>query len=152
MSRTDNAFRVIAASPRKLYAAFVDPQALATWLPPEGMTGRIDRFEPHAGGAYRMTLTYDESESGAGKTDADTDVVEGVFVELVPDMRVVQRATFESDDPSMAGTMTISWRLDPVPEGTRVTVTCENVPVGIRKKDHLTGLRSTLANLARFAE
>lgn len=152
MSRTDAAFRVVAAPAAKLYAAFVDPVALAGWLPPEGMTGQFDMFEPRAGGRYRMVLRYDDPGAGQGKTDADSDVVEGEFVALVQDARVVQRASFESDDPSMAGTMTITWRFDPVPEGTRVTVTCEGVPPGIRRKDHLAGLRSTLANLAAFAE
>ncbi|MES2986908.1 MAG: SRPBCC family protein [Pseudomonadota bacterium] len=152
MSRTDAAFRVIAASPRRLYAALVDPEALVQWLPPEGMTGKIEAFEPRAGGAYRMRLTYDDADAAQGKTDDDSDVSEGVFVELVPDVRVVQRGVFESDDPSMAGTMTFTWRFDPVEEGTRVTVTAEGVPPGIRRKDHLDGLRSTLDNLAGFVE
>lgn len=152
MSRTDAAFRMIAAPAAKLYAAFIDPQALASWLPPVGMTGQIDLFEPRAGGRYRMTLRHEEPGAGGGKSDADSDVIEGEFVAMVPDTRVVQRASFESDDPSMAGTMTITWRFDPLPEGTRVTVTCEGVPPGIRRKDHLTGLRSTLDNLAAFAE
>jgi uncharacterized protein YndB with AHSA1/START domain len=152
VSRTDAAFRVIAASPRKLYAALVDPQALVQWLPPEGMTGAIEKFEPRAGGIYRMRLTYDEPGAAQGKTDDESDVSEGVFVELVPNVRVVQRGTFESDDPTMAGTMTFTWRFDPVEEGTRVTVTAEGVPPGIRRKDHLDGLRSTLENLARFVE
>lgn len=152
MSRTDAAFRIIAAAPARLYAALADPDALVQWLPPEGMTGRIEIFEPRPGGRYRMILTHDDAGTGLGKTDADSDAVEGEFVELVPDQRVVQRVRFESDDPSMAGTMTITWRLDSLPEGTRVTVTCDDVPPGIRRKDHLAGLRSTLENLAAFAE
>jgi uncharacterized protein YndB with AHSA1/START domain len=152
MSRTDAAFRVIAAPASKLYDAFVDPEALATWLPPRGMTGRIDIFEPRPGGKYRMALRYDETGSGQGKSDDDTDMVEGLFVELLRGERIVQRARFESDDPLMAGTMTMVWRFDSVPGGTRVTITCEDVPKGIRRKDHLAGLRSTLENLAAFAE
>ncbi len=152
MSRTDAAFRVIAAPAAKLYAALVDPNALAAWLPPEGMTGEIRAFEPYAGGQYRMILRHDDAQIAHGEADTDSDVIEGAFVELVPDVRLVQRASLESDDPSMAGTMTITWRFDPVPEGTRVTLTCEDVPSGIRRKDHLAGLRSTLDNLASFAE
>jgi uncharacterized protein YndB with AHSA1/START domain len=151
-TRTDSAFREIAASPRKLYQAFVDAGSVAAWLPPEGMTGRFDAFEPRAGGAYRMTLTYADAEDAPGKSSDDSDVVEGVFVELVPDARIVQRAEFQSDDPALAGAMTITWRLDPVDAGTRVTVTCEDVPVAIPRKDHLAGLRSTLENLAAFVE
>jgi uncharacterized protein YndB with AHSA1/START domain len=150
--RTDSAYRIIVASPARLYAAFIDPMALAAWLPPKGMTGRIEAFDPRPGGAYRMALAYDDKGSGRGKSEADTDRIEGEFVGLEPDMRIVQRAAFESDDPSLEGVMTITWRFDPVPQGTRVTVTCADVPVGIRKKDHLAGLRSTLANLAAFAE
>lgn len=152
MTRTDAAFRVIAAPPRKLYVALIDPEALVQWLPPEGMTGRIEAFEPRAGGAYRIRLSYDDPGAADGKTDDDSDVSEGAFVELVPNERVVQRGVFKSDDPTMAGTMTFTWRFDPVDEGTRVTVTAEGVPPGIRRKDHLAGLRSTLANLAAFAE
>jgi hypothetical protein len=59
---------------------------------------------------------------------------------------------FESDDPAFAGTMKMTWSLAPVAEGTEVTVVCENVPNGIRKEDHDTGLRSTLENLASFTE
>jgi len=152
MSRTDAAFRVIAASPGKLYAALVDPESLVRWLPPQGMTGKIEAFEPRPGGIYRIRLTYADADTAQGKTDDDSDVSEGEFVELVPDVRVVQRGTFESEDPTMAGKMTFTWRFDPVDEGTRVTVTAEGVPPGIRRKDHLAGLRSTLDNLAAFAE
>lgn len=149
--RTDSAFRVIAASPMKLYGALTDPEAMAAWLPPTGMTGRIEAFDPRPGGAYRMILSYEDGPSDAAKSGEDSDVTEGVFVELVPGVRMVQRVEFDSEDPAFAGAMTITWRLDPVDEGTRVTVTAEDVPVGIRKKDHLDGLRSTLENLAAFA-
>ncbi|RYE01185.1 MAG: ATPase [Sphingomonadales bacterium] len=152
MSRTDAAFRVIAAPAAKLYAALTDADALVQWLPPEGMTGKVEAFEPRPGGIYRIRLTYDDAADAEGKTDDDSDVSTGEFVELAPHERVVQRGAFESDDPSMAGTMTFTWRFDPVDEGTRVTVTAEGVPPGIRRKDHLDGLRSTLANLAAFAE
>ncbi|WP_141589531.1 SRPBCC family protein [Myxococcus sp. AB056] len=151
--RTDTASRVIAASPEALYRAFVEPEAVATWLPPEGMKGRIHAFEPRAGGMYRMTLSYDNADHTAhGKTSAHEDVVEGLFVELVPNECVVQRFEFESDDPAYAGTMTMTWTLTPVAGGTRVTVTCENVPEGIRQEDHIEGLTSTLANLAAYTE
>lgn len=150
--RTDTAWRVIAASPEELYRALVDPEAVAAWLPPSGMMGHFDAYDPRPGGMYRMTLSYRHAEAGRGKTSDDSDVVEGVFVELAPGVRMVQRVEFDSDDPALAGTMTISWRLDPVAEGTRVSIACEDVPVGIRRKDHLEGLRSSLANLADFVE
>lgn len=148
--RTDSAFRVIEASPARIYAALVAAEAVAAWLPPRGMTGRMDAFEPQVGGAYCMTLIYADGEGG--KSEDDRDVVEGRFVELVPDSRVVQRVEFDGQDAAFHGAMTIIWRIDPLERGTRVTVTCEDVPVGIRRKEHVAGLRSTLANLAAFAE
>lgn len=151
VTRTDRASRLIKAPAAKLYRAFVDPAALARWLPPEGMTGEILTFDPRAGGGYRMALTYD-GEDHAGKTTEHGDVVEGRFVELVPNRRIVQSAEFESDDPAFAGTMTMTWTFEPAQGGTRVAIVCEDVPQGIRKQDHDAGLKSSLANLAAFVE
>lgn len=123
------------------------------WLPPEGLSGRLEAFEPRAGGIYRMVLTYESADHATpGKTTEHADVVQGRFVELVPDEKIVQQAEFESDDPAFAGTMTMTWSLVPTPRGTEVTIRCEDVPEGIRKEDHDAGLRSTLSNLAAFLE
>lgn len=149
--RTDTASRVIRASPRTIYRAFVDPDAWVSWIPPGGMTGRIEAFDARVGGGYRMTLTY-EDRSIAGKSTQHSDVVEGRFVELIPDERVVQAVEFQSDDPGFAGTMTMTWALRTVQGGTEVTITCENVPEGISQQDHDEGLKSTLGNLAAFTE
>jgi len=151
MARTDTASRIVQASPSAVYSAFIDPTALAAWLPPKGMHASIEVFDPREGGIYRITLRYDERAPGVhGKASDDTDVAEGRFVELVPDERIVQSVTFESDDPAFAGEMTMCWLLDPVPEGARVTIICENVPPGISAEDHQTGLASTLENLAAY--
>ncbi|MDK1376924.1 MULTISPECIES: SRPBCC family protein [unclassified Sinorhizobium] len=151
--RTDTASRAVRAPVQTIYRALLDPAAVAVWLPPDGMRGKIERFEAREGGVYRMALIYEEpSLSTRGKTSASTDIVEGRFVQLVPDERVVQRVEFESDDPAFAGMMTITWTLATIPDGTLVTVTCESVPSGISKQDHDKGLRSTLANLAAFTE
>ena len=151
--RKDVASRVIKAVPAVIYRAFVDPEAVVSWLPPEGMKGHLHAFEPRPGGAYRMALTYDEANHLApGKSSEHSDIVEGRFLELVPDERVVQQFEFESEDPAFAGVMTMTWKLAAVPGGTEVTITCENVPEGIRKEDHDAGLRSTLENLAAFTE
>ena len=152
MRRTDTASRVVHATPQAIYEAFVDPEAQVRWLPPAGMTGRFDLFEPHAGGRYRMTLTFTTDHPGAGKTSADSDTVEGRFIELIPGERIVQTADFESDDPRFAGTMTMIWTLRAVSEGTEVTITAQNVPPGISAEDHATGLASSLAHLAAFVE
>lgn len=151
-TRTDTASRLIKASPGAIYNAFVDPATLAKWLPPKGMRARIERFEPHPGGSYRMILTYDDPAGAPGKASADSDIVEGRFVVLDPGERIVWEVGFVSDDPTFAGTMTMSWRFKEVRDGTEVTILCENVPAGIGKEDHDAGLRSTLENLARFIE
>ena len=147
MPRTDTASRTIEATPAAIYQAFIDPHALTKWLPPTGMSGRVDTFEPRPGGRYRMILTYDDAVT-AGKSGGNADVVEGRFVELVPGERVVQQFEFVSDDPALAGTVTVTWSLASVPGGTEVTVTADNVPDGISKPDHDRGLHSSLANLA----
>jgi uncharacterized protein YndB with AHSA1/START domain len=150
--RTDSASRIIKASPQTIYRAFLDPKAWVSWLPPEGMSGHIDRFDPREGGTYRMVLTYEGSDHTSGKTSANSDVVEGRFTELLPDERVVQVVEFESDDPAFSGKMKMIWSLAAVSGGTEVTMTAENVPSGIRPRDHEAGMTSTLANLAAFVE
>jgi len=145
--RTHTASRLIHATPHAVYQALVDPQALVRWLPPEGATGRIDVFEPRPGGRFAMTLTF---ASHPGKSSASTDEVEGRFIELVPDRRVVQTGIFHSEDPAFAGEMTMRWDLSAEGGATRVRVTATDVPRGISKKDHEEGIASSLDNLARF--
>ena len=152
MTRTDAASRVIAASPARVYAALVDPEALVKWLPPDGMSGKFERFDARPGGSYRLVLTYVDASAGRGKTDADSDVVEARFVELVPETRVRQAVDFVSDDPANAGTMTMTWELSSADAGTRVDIRAEDVPSGISAEDHAAGLASSLANLAAHLE
>lgn len=147
--RIDTANRMIEASAETVYAAFADPVAWEQWLPPTGMTGHVQEFDFREGGRYRLTLHYAD-EPGAGKTTTDEDVSQGTFIKLVPNELVVQRIVFESDDPTFAGTMLMTWKLEPVARATRVTMTAENVPSGISPEDHQAGLRSTLDNLAAF--
>lgn len=150
--RIDSASRVIMASPQTIYKAFLNPEALVSWLPPKGMSGHIDMFDPREDGTYRVTLTYEMEHSTPGKTSENTDVVQGKFLELVPDKRIVQSVKFDSEDPAFSDEMIQKWFLEAISEGTKVTIVCENVPAGIRKDDHDTGLRSTLENLAIFTE
>ncbi|NRP85642.1 hypothetical protein GFPCMMHI_01541 [Ensifer adhaerens] len=101
--RTDTASRVIRASPHTIFQAFVDPAALISWLPPQGMTGQIHAFDPREGGSYRLALTYNAPDhSTRGKTSEHTDIVSGRFLEIVPDVRIVQAVDFQSDDPAFA--------------------------------------------------
>lgn len=151
VSRTDRASRLIGAPADRVYRAFVDPEALVRWLPPEGMRGEILAFDPRPGGGYRMALHHgDAGHAVPGKTSEHSDVVEGRFAALMPGRRIVQTAVFESDDPAFAGTMRMTWTFEATAGGTRVAIVCEDVPQGIRKQDHLQGLKSSLANLAAF--
>lgn len=152
MPRTDCASRLIAALPERVYAAFVDPDDLVAWLPPRGMTARFERFDPRPGGSYRLVLTYDDASGAPGKATADTDIVEARFVDLVADQRVVQAVDFMSDDPAFAGTMTMTWEVTAVDEGSRVDITADGVPDGISPEDHAAGLASSLENLAAHIE
>jgi uncharacterized protein YndB with AHSA1/START domain len=152
MPRTDTASRVIAAPLERVYAAFVDPDALIAWLPPEGMSGRFERFDARPGGSYRMVLTYADASGAPSKATADSDIVEGRFLDVVPGARVVQAVDFVSDDPGYAGTMTMTWELTAVDAGTRVEFRADDVPDGISAKDHAAGLASSLANLATYLE
>lgn len=148
MPRTDTASRVIAAPVTRVFAALVDPDALSAWLPPHGMTGRFERFDARPGGSYRLVLTYDDPAAAPGKSTADSDIVEARFVDIAPDTRVVQEVDFVSDDPAYAGTMTMTWEVDEVRDGTRVRITADHVPDGISAEDHAQGLSASLTNLA----
>lgn len=152
MTRTDRASRVIAAPPERVYAALVDPDSLAAWLPPEGMTGSFERFDARPGGTYRMILTYADASNATGKATADSDIVEARFVDIVPGVRVVQAVDFVSDDPAYAGTMTMTWEVTATDAGTRVDIRADAVPAGISAAAHAAGLASSLANLAAHLE
>jgi uncharacterized protein YndB with AHSA1/START domain len=152
MTRTDTASRTVAAPPGKVYAALVNPEAMIDWLPPSGMTAHFEHFDARPGGGYRMVLTYADASAAPGKATADSDVVDGRFTELVPDVRVVQAVEFESDDPAFAGTMTMTWELVAVDGGTSVEIRAEDVPNGISAEDHAAGLASSLANLATYVD
>lgn len=152
MARTDKASRVVSAAPERVFAAFVNPDALVAWLPPDGMTGRVERFDPRPGGSYRLVLTYADASGAPGKTSGSTDVVEGRFVEIVPNVRVVHAVDFVSDDAAFAGTMTMTWAVTAVDGGSRVDITAEGVPDGISAEDHAAGMAASLANLATEVE
>lgn len=148
-ARRDTASRRIKASPEAIYDALVKREAVAKWLPPQGAIMEVQTFEPHIGGRFRMTLTF---ATAPGKSTDNTDVVIGRFVDLVPRERIVQAFEFASADPAFAGTMTMTWHLKAVADGTLVTVTAEHVPPGIRQEDHEIGMNSSLANLAAYVE
>jgi uncharacterized protein YndB with AHSA1/START domain len=152
MPRTDTASRLIAAPPERVFAALVDPEALLSWLPPDGMSGRFEHFDAQPGGSYRLVLTYADASTSPGKATAGTDVVDARFVDIAPGERVVQAVDFVSDDPAFAGTMIMTWTLAAVGTATRVDIAAEDVPDGISAADHAAGLASSLTNLAAYLE
>jgi uncharacterized protein YndB with AHSA1/START domain len=134
------------------FAALTNPDALATWLPPAGMSGRFERFDMREGGSYRLVLTYGDASDAPGKTSADEDVSEVRIARIVPGERIVQDIDFESDDPAFRGTMRMEWSVHSVDDGTLVEIVARNVPPGVRARDHAAGLTSSLANLSAYLE
>lgn len=150
--RIDTASRLIKAAPSGAYAAFASSAALEAWLPPRGMAGKVVAFDFREGGLYRMRLTYNQPGHTPGKTSEYSDEVEVRFVRLVPNECIEQAATFNTENTEFAGEMRITWTFEEDNKGTRVTVSCENVPEGISPEDHEAGLSSSLGNLAAFVE
>ena len=150
MSRTDSSSTLIRADVDTVFSALVDAEALAVWLPPNGMTGRFERFDVRPGGSYRLVLTYEDGSAGSGKATPDSDIVEVRFLDIVPGARVVQAVDFVSDDPAFAGTMTMVWELSAHENGTQVAIRAENVPRGITAEDHQAGLAASLTQLATY--
>lgn len=150
--RVDSASLLIRASAAVIYQAFLDPDALVAWRPPSGMRCKVHSFDPRVGGGYRMSFSYEDPHYTAGKTSKTEDVFEGRFVQLVPEIQIVEEVDFESEDPAFAGTMTITTQFIPEKTGTVVRFEAKNVPAGISAQDHHEGMMSSLQNLARFLE
>lgn len=149
--RRDTASRIVNADANTVWNAFSNAESLMAWLPPGTMTGRALEYDFRVGGRYRIELRYDASSGpGPGKSTSMTDVSMGHFWEIDPERRIVQTVEFESDDASFAGEMLMTWSFDPVPDGTRVTITADHVPPGISAEDHDAGLRASLDNLAAY--
>lgn len=149
--RATRVTRHIDARRSKVYAAVIDPDAVSKWKFPTGMTIRVHQFEPREGGAIRISLTY-ETETDAGKTEANTDTYRGRFLELVPDERVVEVDEFETSDPALQGEMRITITLADDGGGTEVTGLHEGLPDGISLSDNEEGWRSALERLAALVE
>jgi uncharacterized protein YndB with AHSA1/START domain len=144
---------VIRAPRAQVYHAFLDPQAVAAWLSPEGMHVHVHHFEAREGGRFRISLTYDRpADAQSGKTAGDTDSYQGRFVALVPDRTIVEAIEFETQDPSFAGEMRLTVTLADVEGGTEVALLYEDVPPGIRPEDNEAGTRSALEKLAALLE
>jgi uncharacterized protein YndB with AHSA1/START domain len=134
-----------------VYRTLLDADAVATWMVPTGMTSQVHAFDPHEGGAFRISLTYD-APTGTGKTTAHTDTYHGHFVRLVPNEQVIEVVEFETDDPALQGEMTITMTLTDADGGTEITAVHDRLPPGLSSADNETGWRMSLAKLAALVE
>ncbi len=113
--------RVIAAPPERVYRAFLDPDAMAKWLPPHGFTGRVLEMNAKVGGIYRMQFT----NLSSGQVHA----FGGKYLELVPNERIVNTDVF--DDPNLKGEMRTTVTLKAVSVGTEMHVEQSGIPAAI---------------------
>ena len=134
--------RVLAAKPEKVYRAFIDPAALARWLPPEGFTCTIHEFDAKVGGKFRMSFT----NFTTGKSHA----FGGEYRELVPNQRL--QYTDKFDDPNLSGEMLVTVTLREVSCGTEIYITQENVPEIIPLEHCYVGWQQSLQFLAKIVE
>lgn len=134
--------RVLRTTPEKLYRAFLDPDAMAKWLPPHGFTGKVHHLEARVGGTFRISFT----NFGTGKGES----FGGAFLELVPNERI--RHTDAFDDPNLPGTMVTTISLKPVSCGTELSIVQEGVPGIIPTEACHLGWQESLTLLAQLVE
>lgn len=144
--------RHIAAPRAAVYAALLDPQAIAKWRVPNGMTCQIHHFDAREGGVLRVSLSY-EAQAGIGKTSARTDTYRGRLVKLVPNEQLVEVDEFETTDPTLRGEMTLTITLsDAEGGGTELVAEHDGLPSGVPPSDNETGWRMALDKLAALVE
>jgi uncharacterized protein YndB with AHSA1/START domain len=143
--------RLIDAPRERVYAALLDPAAVARWKFPAGMSCEVHEFDAREGGAIRVSLTYDAPDR-TGKTHGRTDTYHGRFVTLVPGELVVEADEFETDDPALRGEMLITIRLSDAPPGTRLEAVHDGLPEGVATGDNEVGWREALDRLAALVE
>jgi uncharacterized protein YndB with AHSA1/START domain len=133
---------VLRTTPERLYRAFIDPDAMVKWLPPNGFTGKVHQMDPRVGGTYRMSFTNFTS----GKSHS----FGGEYLELVPHERL--RWTDRFDDPNLPGEMTVTVRLKKVSVGTEVNIVQEGIPDVIPPDACSLGWQESLTLLAKLVE
>ncbi|KOV96238.1 SRPBCC domain-containing protein [Streptomyces sp. NRRL B-3648] len=148
---TTRVTRHVKAPPHAVYRALTDPEAVAAWRVPAGMTARVHTFDAREGGAFRISLTYDDP-ARAGKSGGRTDTYRGHFARLVPGALVVEVLAFETGDDTLLPTMTMTTTLTGAGDGTDVEIRHEGVPDAIAPRDNEQGTRMALDNLARLVE
>jgi len=142
MPNTVRLHRVLATKPDKVYRAFIEADAMAKWLPPNGFTCTVHQLEAKVGGAHRASFrnfTTGQSHSFGGQ-----------YLELVPGERL--RYTDKFDDPNLPGEMQVTVTLKQVTVGTELTVVQEGIPDAIPVEACYLGWQESLRNLARLVE
>jgi len=142
MPNTVRLHRVIAAKPEKVYRAFLEPDAVASWLPPYGFLCTVHELEAEVGGTFRMS--FRNFTTGNGHSFG------GEYMELVPGERLVYTDRF--DDPNLPGEMTVTVELKAVSVGTEMTVVQDGVPDVIPLEACYLGWQDSLRKLAKLVE
>jgi uncharacterized protein YndB with AHSA1/START domain len=134
--------RVLRATPERIYRAFLDADAMAKWLPPNGFTGKVHQLDARVGGTYKMSFT--------NFTTGHSHSFGGEYLELVPNERIVHTDKF--DDPNLPGTMKTTIVLKKVLVGTEVNITQEGVPAVIPPEACYLGWQESLTLLGQLVE
>jgi uncharacterized protein YndB with AHSA1/START domain len=134
--------RVMRATPERIYRAFLDPDAMAKWLPPNGFTGKVHQLDAKAGGIYKMSFT--------NFTTGTSHSFGGTYLELTPNERL--RYTDKFDDPNLPGEMETTISLKQVFCGTELNITQEGIPAAIPAEACYLGWQESLALLAKLVE
>ena len=142
MPSTVEFHRVLRATPERLYRAFLDPDALVKWLPPNGFTAKMHRMDAKVGGSYHMSFT----NFTTGKSQA----FGGEYLELKPHERI--RWTDKFDDPNMPGEMQVTVTLKKVSVGTDVHIVQQGIPDVIPAEACVLGWQESLTLLAKLVE
>jgi uncharacterized protein YndB with AHSA1/START domain len=141
-NNTVHLHRVIAALPEKVYRAFLDPDALARWIPPNGFTAKVYHLEAKVGGTFKMSFT--------NFTTGAVIAFGGEYLELIANER--PRYTDKFEDANLPGVMMVTVTLKPVSVGTELNITQENIPEVIPLEACYLGWQEWLQNLARLVE
>ena len=134
--------RVLRATPERVYRAFLDPDAMAKWLPPHGFTAKVHHLDARVGGTHKMSFTSFTS----GKSHS----FGGRYLELLPNERI--RYTDKFDDPNLPGEMQVTVTLKKVSAGTELGIVQEGVPEAIAPDMCYLGWQESLGQLAKLVE
>jgi uncharacterized protein YndB with AHSA1/START domain len=134
--------RVLRAPPERVYRAFLDPEAMAKWIPPHGYTGKVHHMDARTGGGYRMSFTNFSS----GKSHS----FGGAYLELKPGERI--RYTDRFDDPNLPGEMQVEILLKRVTCGTELSIIQSGIPTAIPLEFCYLGWQESLSMLAQLVE